>query len=100
MGGVGRTQGPYRYRGGAGAGVSLGYILGGGGGLPQARAAERRPGGPPMVGTGLSLALHRYRGGAESSRRPDTVAVLVFFEQTKGLHDDQGYNLRGTEVIT
>ena len=32
-----------------------------------------------MVGTGLTLALYRYRGGAESSRRPGTVAVLVVF---------------------
>ena len=70
MRGVGRTKGLHRYRGGAGsgrpsAGVSLGYILGGGGSLhlvPQTRAAEHR-GGPLVVGTGLTLALHRCRGG-------------------------------------
>ena len=69
---------------GVGPGPALGRreVMGGGRYLhlvPQARAAERRPGGPLVVGTGLSLALHRYRGGAESSRRPGTVAVLVFF---------------------
>ena len=65
MGGVGRTQGPHKYRGGAGsgrpsAGVSLGYILGGGylHLVPQAPAAGPRPGGPPMVGTGLTSGTH------------------------------------------
>ena len=85
MGGVGRTQGPHRYFGGAwsgrpSAGVSLGDILGGGVSAFSPRSARRRA--PPRrtpYGWDLTLALHRYRVGAESGRRPGTVAVLVVF---------------------
>ena len=51
------------------AGVSLGYILGARG-FVHLVPKRAPPGRNPMVGTGLTLALHRYRGRAESSRRP------------------------------
>ena len=57
---------------------------------PQPPAAQRRPGGPPIVRTGLTLALHRYRVGAESGRRPGTVAVLVFLCMSPGLRGGGG----------